>query len=865
MLIGYVLISVFMFMIYVYIGLRLVEPIKNPNMYIYFWVAYVIFGITFFNIIIISNFWSKLSTKMGPPGPRGARGNDGEIGINGECSDDHNKVYVEKEIKENIVNIILSSYEDLKKEDLIDSKTLKLKNNFLNYRIKLMIESKQFETILLTPSDDNESNKESNSNNNKENNKKQKLYGKSIEELAGYLSNTWGEWIRLLISTDDINAKTLFTSLDAQIDVSDKINNVFTKEIMKYDVWYWGATRVFRPLQAEICRKEYTDEEGNKYNNSVYPMNNRPRLEIRELEFSDVSIKNDNRFIKVMDLDLTRTTGDMSKYDKDFRKKYDLLSRYKKPVFYLPSVYTHSVTNQKYYPIGCVIVDGDSSSNEVRKTILVSGDIIIPNKDKVKEVWNNKITITDDFRCDYKYRRKRGLRRTENKSGTNNSKDNYDLYLNNGIIKRKNDYNIVNNSLDNKRLPTNKNDMKAILEINTDVPKYKVIGYLPTKCSFDEKNKVQYDILKDIFVKGRNEEEEYFGIVGIPVSTLEEIKDYDIEFSYRLDNIMNKKYESKKEHDIPKPEGASKYNKNYVITYKRLNRKIKDYKAIDVLKDKQNNIFNIRTKDKEATLYKLKESSYKMEYYPIKDLDPQYTDLGFGWFGYPLKKYRKYSIFAYLGLMPEGIIVHRNSGRKFYFRHYGGVEPNKFIVYLWNSDNKEYINSLKVTNSETVVISKARTTDPRYQFKVNILSDSPNYFRLSPIEYPDKYLSFDFKVNKNANLEVDETNVRDESLKNKRPEGINLDHTKMYIKLTSVSGNNMPNNPTLFYNQPAYGTNVEIVNEKMARNIDRSKSSQEQYNQLRQLDKNKDFDFINKGRLPVDINNESYPDSNLYY
>jgi hypothetical protein len=857
MLIGYILISILIFMIYVYIGLRLVEPIKNPNIYIYFWVAYIIFGITIFNMIVISNFWSKLSTKVGPPGARGARGNDGELGINGECSADHNKVYVEKEIKENIVNMILSSYDDLKKEDLIDSKTLKLKNNFLNYRIKLMIESKQFETVLLTPSDNND---------NKEENKI-KIFGKSIEELAGYLSNIWVEWINLIISTDKVNARTLFTSLDAQIDVSDKINKIFTDEIMKYDVWYWGSTRIFRPLQAEICRKEYIDEEGNTYNNSIYPMNNKPRLEMKELEFSDVSIKTDVRFVKVMSLDLTRTTGDMSKYNSDFNRKYDLLSRYKKPVFYLPKVYIHEKTSQRYYPIGCVIVDDDSTSNEIRKTILVSGDIVIPDKKSIKEVWNNKITITDDFRCDYKYRRKRGARRTENKSNSTISKENYDVYLTDDLIAKKNNFNINNDVIFNKRLLSDKNDMKAILEINTDIPKYKVIGYLPTECSFDASNKLTYDIVNNVLYLKKDDEQNYSGIVGIPVSALEKIEDYDIEFSYRLDKLMNKTYESNIYRDIPKPVGESKYNKNFRIVYKRVNRTLQNYNEIDILKDKVTNIFNIRTRNKNsnADIYRIKEDSYKMEKYPIKELDPQYSDLGFGWFGYPIKKYRKYSIFAYLGLMPEGIIVHRSSGRKFYFRHYGGVEPNKFIIYLWNSDNKNYTNSLKVVNNEAVVISKARTTDPRYQFKVNILTDDPNYFTLSPIEYPSRYLTFNFKVNKDANLELDETNTRDESLKNKRPDGINLDHTKMYIGLTSQLGMNMPNNTTLFYNQPAYGTNVNIINEKMARNIDRSKSPQEQYNQLKKLDKNKNFNYIYKDNLPIDINNESHPDSILNY
>ena len=79
----------------------------------------------------------------------------------------------------------------------------------------------------------------------------------------------------------------------------------------------------------------------------------------------------------------------------------------------------------------------------------------------------------------------------------------------------------------------------------------------------------------------------------------------------------------------------------------------------------------------------------------------------------PVKKKRQYSIFAYLGLVPEGIITHKQSGRKYYIRHYGGLEVNRFVVFKWNPKTMDFTKSLKVANSSTVIESKLSATDTK--------------------------------------------------------------------------------------------------------------------------------------------------------
>jgi hypothetical protein len=856
MIIAFIFLFIFLVMIYVYSGLKLVENIKTEQMKIYFWLAYIIFGITLINIIAISKYWSNLSTKIGPPGPRGARGDDGDIGPDGICTKDTNLVYTNKEIKNTILLTIKDNYKDLANDDILDETTLKLTNNYLNYRIKLMITSKQFETILTTPSDDNSPKKITDGN---------KIYGKTIEDLTGYLCSIWKEWINGLINVDKVNAKTFFITYDAQIDISPDIQNYFNTEIMKYDIWYWGATRVFRPLEAEICRSEYENSNGKKFANTRYPVNNRSKLDIIELEFTDNNIVNDDRFIKILDLNMNSTSSNANniiknyKYNEKDNKTYDIISRYENPKIYLPKVYTVPTTKQKYYPIGFIMVNGNNKTNIKRKTILVSGDIIIPNS--YEKIWDNLIKLNDKFKIYYTYKRKRGLRKTEYKRKTRNYNETYDLYLTDHIINKNNSYTIVNNSIKNTKLDIKDNNKKIeFYKFKSNIDNYTFLGDIPAYIGSNGMNK----LLKLI---NFNDIDKYSGPVAIPNKCLEKTENNSLEWSFRHNNIFNKNYNETRDRKIPKPRGESRFNKSYTIRDKKLKRKLHSHKYVDIIKNNLYNILNFLTDSNKPIIYNIKDKCYKPTVYPIKDIDKKYNDLGFGWFGYPMKKYRKYSIFAYLGLMPEGIIVHRVSGRKFYIKHYGGVDPNKFLIYLWSETKKDFKNAITVKNNTTCYIGIAKKTDPRCQFRVILDKNDTNFFRLEPLEYPNKYLKMSFDVNLNANLMKNPNDVDDESLKKYRPKGLNLDHTEIYLTLSSVLGKLEPRNPLIFFNQPTTGTNMQIVKEDMPRNIDRSKSSQEQYEQQLMLDRtNKSsFDYLHKDNKPVELLDHEYNKSNLNY
>jgi hypothetical protein len=83
-----------------------------------------------------------------------------------------------------------------------------------------------------------------------------------------------------------------------------------------------------------------------------------------------------------------------------------------------------------------------------------------------------------------------------------------------------------------------------------------------------------------------------------------------------------------------------------------------------------------------------------------KDLEEQYSKIAIGWNGDPIKSGEKYSIYTLLGLMPEGIITHINTGRRYYIIHYGGVEINRYLFLLPNHATQKWDNALEVNDDK---------------------------------------------------------------------------------------------------------------------------------------------------------------------
>ena len=197
-----VLLFIFFFMIYVYCGIRLTEGIENQYALVCFYLAYTLFGFVIINIVMLAYFWEELSNKKGPPGVRGQMGDNGEQGIDGECSDTEAVALVKKEIKEHILYLVSMKYTDIDNnpELIYDKSTSRLKNNYIDEKVNKMVNSKQFKIL-------SSLNYES-------------QYGKTLNQIKIYLFSLWYEWINLIT-----NSKYYLSSPDTNDDNNDNDND----------------------------------------------------------------------------------------------------------------------------------------------------------------------------------------------------------------------------------------------------------------------------------------------------------------------------------------------------------------------------------------------------------------------------------------------------------------------------------------------------------------------------------------------------------------------------------------------------------------------------------------------------------------
>ena len=85
-LVGWILLGILLFFIYVLCGLYITSDIDKSSTYIFTWVIYSCLWFSFVNIILLSYFWDTINKKTGPGGIRGQPGERGQKGITGTCS-----------------------------------------------------------------------------------------------------------------------------------------------------------------------------------------------------------------------------------------------------------------------------------------------------------------------------------------------------------------------------------------------------------------------------------------------------------------------------------------------------------------------------------------------------------------------------------------------------------------------------------------------------------------------------------------------------------------------------------------------------------------------------------------------------------
>ena len=569
----WIFLGIILFCIYILFGLYLTEDSKTTTQLTFTWVVYTILWITFINVIILGYFWESIRNKSGPVGVRGPSGETGEQGIEGSCSINASQIYLIKVISE----LLDGLYKEKTGKNILDTTTMKFPNNYLNNKIASQASSRQYNVIIANLSNQN----------------------KPISDIVNYLKDIWKVWFELLYNSNSEWFEDTYGDEEYSWTNYASIGETPFNEIRKYDVYYWGITRNFRPLKAEICRSN------NGYSSSKIPQKViGPRLKILQT--------NDYYYI-----------GDDYKTDGNPDASW-----------WRPK--SKTVGDDIYYPVGDIITAGDRgtvywgrfnkpktivgdiqmdnppqwrSNGPNMKTIIIAGDVknpVVGDTSAVAFSGGQQDLTTDDIKCP-------------------------DGYTGMGTI------------LAGGWYAGDKNNVKCI----------------PKDC--------------------------------VETVTLTKKTTWVDDWGHWMTVISNW-WENKD------PTAENNYNLFRSSTAKTPYYRIKESCLVD-----SNNQENV-----------------------TKELEPEFGKLGFGWYGHPYKLESKYSIFSFLGMVPEGMIVHQSTGRRFYIIHYGGEEVNLYLVLEYSEKNDDFSKALQVAdqneNAEVTIRDTSRK-DPRQQWIIQLQED----------------------------------------------------------------------------------------------------------------------------------------------
>lgn len=153
---------------------------------------------------------------------------------------------------------------------------------------------------------------------------------------------------------------------------------------------------------------------------------------------------------------------------------------------------------------------------------------------------------------------------------------------------------------------------------------------------------------------------------------------------------------------------------------------------------KPENAYNLMRTDDNGIFYKLKDSCLNVndDAPTTKKPEPENAKLGIGWYGSPFKVDPKYSIFTFLNLVPEGLIIHEATGRRFYIIHYGGEDVNKFIILDYNSATSNFDSAVQTDSDPASLGAKLRDisrNDVRQQWIITFGDNDKKKFTMMSV------------------------------------------------------------------------------------------------------------------------------------
>ena len=574
----WIFITLFLFCIYILFGLHITEGLDNTTHVILYWVIYTILWITVLNIFTLGYFWSVIMKKTGPYGIRGPIGEIGNTGMDGACNVNASKLYCMKILNDYINDL----YKSKTNKDILNIDTQTFPCKYLNEKIQRMSGSRQFDVVAADLATD----------------------GKSIDNIINYLKSIWKIWFDLIYNATAVQGVWFTDEFADETGGSDYEwlgSNPFD-EIKKYDVYYWGITRDFRPLKAELCRSN------SAHGDSKFPKHQLPKS--RDVQVQRLKVIETNDYYPVQ----TPGRGTSSSDDNVDASIWS------------PKVKT--LLGDTYYPIGDIFTAGvlthkkkgktilndykdqnqtydDTGDNGPdMKTILVAGDVVDPISYKVIET-----------------------------TAASNSDDRMWISI--------------------PECPDGYQSLGTVVKSHSrDYNDFKCI---PSEC-------VEVNKPHTAGVKVWSKNHRFWDHAWVPGWARN--WDYDVNVLEKWDNN-------------PEPSYENSYNGFRVPAH--------DYPYYKIKKS-----CLVKTPNKAAApLPQIPPPS-------TKEVENINADLGIGWYGHPYKLDPKYSIFTFLNLVPEGMIVNQGTGQRFYIVHKEGSDINLFNIFTYNNNTNKFNGSLQI-------------------------------------------------------------------------------------------------------------------------------------------------------------------------
>ena len=214
-----VIITVSLFLA-IYVGSYLSYYITDTTEYILFWLMYLLSLLTLGNLAGGIYSYSMLKNKTGPRGPRGEKGEDGDDGDTGKCSVSCRNNSCQLAIQQKIIDTINQLEKDYGDPGDLTIDT-DLRNPYIKEKIKAICNSEEYQQMAPI---------------------------KGVEALIQYLESIWFDITTRLYNSGGVN---YFRTIGAEYDW-DWLDENPWDEFKKYDVYYWGMGKEYRPRIKEI-------------------------------------------------------------------------------------------------------------------------------------------------------------------------------------------------------------------------------------------------------------------------------------------------------------------------------------------------------------------------------------------------------------------------------------------------------------------------------------------------------------------------------------------------------------------------------------------------------------------------------------